>query len=201
MGGLLVGLTSVGSGSIIIVCLMLIYPQLRGAQLVGTDLVQAVPLVTAAAIAHIIVGDFVLGLTAAILIGAIPAVYVGARLSSKAPDGVIRPALVFVLLASALKLLEVPTVALGVVLLVVALVGLPLWASVDAASFPVATWEAIDLQRDQWIKRLFLTAPIGVGFVLGLQYFLKVRPRLVTVPTRVGGVLPVGLSTAPVVDG
>jgi uncharacterized protein len=45
VGGVLVGLTSVGSGSIIIVCLMLMYPTLRGAQLVGTDLVQAVPLV------------------------------------------------------------------------------------------------------------------------------------------------------------
>src|SRR5204862_2102017 len=114
--GLLVGLTSVGSGSIIIVCLMLIYPQLRGAQLVGTDLVQAVPLVASAAIAHNIVGDFELGLTTAILIGALPAVYIGARMSSKAPDGVIRPALVFVLLASALKLLNVPTGLLGIAL-------------------------------------------------------------------------------------
>src|SRR5205823_14745037 len=91
-GGLVVGLTSVGSGSIIIACLMLTYPQLRGAQLVGTDLVQAIPLVAAAALAHIIVGDFELGLTASILIGALPAVYVGARLSSRARDGLIRPA-------------------------------------------------------------------------------------------------------------
>ena len=91
VGGMLVGLTSVGSGSIIIVCLMLTYPQLRGAQLVGTDLVQAVPLVTSAALAHILVGDFELGLTSSILIGALPAVYVGARCSSRAPDGVIRP--------------------------------------------------------------------------------------------------------------
>src|SRR5256885_11151215 len=87
VGGLLVGLTSVGSGSIIIVCLMLTYPELRGAQLVGTDLVQAVPLVTSAALAHIIVGDFELGLTTSILIGGIPAVYFGARLSARARDG------------------------------------------------------------------------------------------------------------------
>ncbi|MEP7059735.1 MAG: sulfite exporter TauE/SafE family protein, partial [Actinomycetota bacterium] len=57
LGGVLVGLTSVGSGSIIIVCLMLIYPELRGAELVGTDLVQAVPLVLSAALAHILVGN------------------------------------------------------------------------------------------------------------------------------------------------
>jgi uncharacterized membrane protein YfcA len=109
---MLVGLTSVGSGSIVIVCLMLTYPQLRGAQLVGTDLVQAVPLVTSAAIAHMLVGDFELGLTTSILIGALPAVYVGARLV-EGPDGIIRPILVFVLLASALKLLNVPTGVLG----------------------------------------------------------------------------------------
>ena len=86
VGGLLVGLTSVGSGSIVIVCLMMLYPSMRAGQLVGTDLVQAVPLVTSAAIAHIIVGDFELGLTLSILIGAIPAVYLGARVSTVAPD-------------------------------------------------------------------------------------------------------------------
>ena len=113
VGGLLVGLTSVGSGSIIIICLMLLYPVLRGAELVGTDLVQAIPLVAAAALAHILVGDFELDLTASILIGSIPAVWFGARMSSKAPDGVIRPLLVFVLAASALKLLDVPTQPAG----------------------------------------------------------------------------------------
>ena len=139
---MLVGLTSVGSGSIIIVCLMLTYPQLRGAQLVGTDLVQAVPLVTSAAIAHMLVGDFELGLTTSILIGALPAVYVGARLSSKAPDGIIRPILVFVLLASALKLLDVPTGVLGVILLAVILMGIPIWGAVDAAAHPQYLWDA-----------------------------------------------------------
>jgi uncharacterized membrane protein YfcA len=198
LGGLLVGLTSVGSGSIIIVCLMLIYPQLRGAQLVGTDLVQAVPLVASAAIAHIIVGDFELGLTVSILIGGIPAVYLGARLSSRARDGVIRPALVFVLLASALKLLDVPTLLLGILLLVIALVGLPLWAAVDAAAFPETIWNAAGLDREQWIHRLVMTAPIGVGFFLGIQYFRKVRPKLVG-PVSDGGVLAPGVPTA--VDG
>src|SRR6266550_2695510 len=151
-GGLLVGLTSVGSGSIIITCLMLTYPELRGAQLVGTDLVQAVPLVGAAALAHILVGDFQHSLTASILIGALPAVYVGARLSSKAPDGIIRPALVFVLLASALKLLNVSTPILGVVLLAVVLVGLPIWGAVDATVHPQSSWDSAGLRRRGWIR-------------------------------------------------
>jgi uncharacterized protein len=177
-GGLLVGLTSVGSGSIIIVCLMLTYPTLRGAQLVGTDLVQAVPLVGSAAIAHILVGDFELALTTAILIGALPAVYIGARLSSKAPDGIIRPALVFVLLASALKLLNVSTGLLGVVLLVVVLVGLPLWGAVDTSIHPQSSWDRAGLRRETWRRRQFLGAPALVGFAVAVAYFWKVRPRL-----------------------
>jgi len=179
VGGLLVGLTSVGSGSIIIVCLMLLYPTLRGAQLVGTDLVQAIPLVAAAAIAHIIVGDFELGLTASILIGALPAVYVGARMSAIAPDGVIRPALVIVLLASALKLLDVPTQIVGLALVVVALVGFPLWGAVDASSFPEALWALIERDRTEWIRKLLLLAPVGIGFGYAIVYFAKIRPKLV----------------------
>ncbi|HEX4015495.1 MAG TPA: sulfite exporter TauE/SafE family protein [Frankiaceae bacterium] len=117
IGGLFVGMTSVGSGSLIIVGLLLIYPQLKTSDLVGTDLVQAVPLVGSAALGHIIFGDFSLGLTSSILIGSLPGVYLGARASASAPSWIIRRALAFVLLASALKLLDVPTATVGYVLL------------------------------------------------------------------------------------
>jgi uncharacterized membrane protein YfcA len=190
VGGLLVGLTSVGSGSIIIICLMLLYPELRGAELVGTDLVQAVPLVASAAIAHIIVKDFELGLTASIIIGAVPAVWLGARLSSKAPDGLIRPALVFVLLASAMKLLNVPTTTLGLVLLLFAVVALPVWGAFDAAAHPAAHWVEAGLDRTAWIRRLALLAPVGVGFGFGLLYFAKARPLLVAAGDRVLAAVP-----------
>jgi uncharacterized membrane protein YfcA len=103
-GGLIVGLTSVGSGSLIILLLML-YPSFKLSELVGTDLVQAVPLVASAALGHILFGDFKLALTASILVGAIPGVFIGAQLSSRAPDHIIRPALIIVLLASSSKLL------------------------------------------------------------------------------------------------
>lgn len=122
VGGLVVGMTSVGSGSLMIVLLLVVYPSLRASQLVGTDLVQAIPLVGAASVAHLFLGDFELGLASSLLVGAIPGVYVGARLSSRAPDRVIRPALVVVLAASGLKLVGTPTEVLGV-LLVVAAVG------------------------------------------------------------------------------
>jgi len=115
VGGLVVGLTSVGSGSLIIVVLLAMYPRLRANDLVGTDLVQAVPLVTAAALGHAFFGDLQLDLAAAVLIGSVPGVLIGSRISSRAPGGLIRAALVVVLLASALKLFDVPTAAVGVI--------------------------------------------------------------------------------------
>lgn len=105
VGGLVVGLTSVGSGSLMIILLLLLYPRLKLSELVGTDLVQAVPLVASAALGHLLFGDFALALTGSILLGSIPGVFLGARFSSRAPDYVIRPSLIVVLLASGLKLL------------------------------------------------------------------------------------------------
>jgi len=108
-GGLAVGMTSVGSGSLIIGMLLLAYPKLRASQLVGTDLVQAIPLVGAAALAHVLFGDVQLVVTISLLIGAIPAVYLGARLSATGANRYVRPVLAVVLLASALKLVNVST--------------------------------------------------------------------------------------------
>jgi uncharacterized membrane protein YfcA len=107
IGGLVVGLTSVGSGSLIIVMLLFAYPGLRSAELVGTDLVQAIPLVAAAALGHVLFGDVQLGLTTSLLIGALPGVYLGAKLSSGSTDRVLRPTLFVVLLSSGLRLINV----------------------------------------------------------------------------------------------
>jgi uncharacterized membrane protein YfcA len=123
VGGLIVGMTSVGSGSLMIVLLLAFYPQLTARQLVGTDLVQAVPLVLSAAIGHLLFGDFVFGLTASLLLGSVPGVYLGARISARANDGVIRPILVTVLTASALRLLGVPTEVVGGLVAAVAAAG------------------------------------------------------------------------------
>jgi uncharacterized protein len=86
-----------------------------------------VPLVASASIAHLLFGEFQLGLTASILVGALPGVFFGALLSSKAPDHLIRPALVIVLLASSLKLLGASNGALGLSLGAVLVVALGLW--------------------------------------------------------------------------
>ena len=107
VGGLIVGMTSVGSGSLIIVVLMVVYPQLAMKELVGTDLVQAVPLVFSAALGHALFGNLQLGITSSLLIGSIPGVILGASMSARARDAYIRPVLVIVLALSALKLLNV----------------------------------------------------------------------------------------------
>jgi uncharacterized membrane protein YfcA len=127
IGGLVVGMTSVGSGSLIIIALMVLYPTLRASELVGTDLVQAVPLVASAALGHLLFGDFQLEITTALLVGSIPGAYLGAQLSSRLPGALIRRALAFVLLASALKLLGMGTVITAVLLIAVAILAGPTW--------------------------------------------------------------------------
>lgn len=127
LGGLVVGMTSVGSGSLIIIALMALYPRLKASELVGTDLVQAVPLVGAAALGHILFGDFRIDLTTSLLLGCIPGVYLGAHLSARAPGGLVRRALAFVLLASALKLLNVSNQSTAIILGVTLAVAPVLW--------------------------------------------------------------------------
>ncbi len=130
VGGVVVGMTSVGSGSLIIVALLFLYPGLKAAEIVGTDLVQAVPLVGAAAIGHLLFGDFEFDVAGSVLIGAIPGVYVGARVSAFASQALIRRALVIVLLASALKLLGAGNGELLAGLGVAVVAGTAAWALV-----------------------------------------------------------------------
>src|SRR5579859_7395725 len=112
-GGLIVGLTSVGSGSLMIVLLLFAYPMLSAGRLVGTDLTQAVPLTAAAALGALAFGHVEFGVTASIIAGSVPAVLIGSLFSSRAPDKYIRPAITFVILASGLKYVGVPTYPLG----------------------------------------------------------------------------------------
>jgi len=100
---------------------------LQASQLVGTDLVQAVPLVMAAAIGHLLFGDFQLDVAALLLVGSIPGVLLGAVASSRAPGGLIRRALALVLLASGLKLLGVSTPVTAVVLVAALVLGPLVW--------------------------------------------------------------------------
>jgi hypothetical protein len=118
-GGVIVGLTSVGSGSLMIVLLLFLYPMLGANQLVGTDLTQAVPLTAAAALGALAFGHVEFAVTTSIIIGSVPAVLIGSFLSSYAPDRYIRPVITFVIFASGLKYAGVGTTQLGWILCLV----------------------------------------------------------------------------------
>jgi uncharacterized membrane protein YfcA len=112
-GGLIVGLTSVGSGSLMLVLLMWVYPRMTSSELVGTDLVQAVPLVLAAGVGHLFFGQVNWLLTGSILLGTLPGIYLGARYSAKAKDSILRPIIASVLVALGMKLFGASTVVMS----------------------------------------------------------------------------------------
>jgi uncharacterized membrane protein YfcA len=113
VGGIVVGITSVGSGSLMIILLLFLYPMLGANQLVGTDLTQAVPLTAAAALGALVFGHVEVGITTSLIIGSVPAVLIGSLFSSRAPDRYVRPVITFVITASGLKYVGVGTTALG----------------------------------------------------------------------------------------
>ncbi len=127
VGGVIVGLTSVGSGSLMIVLLLFLYPSIGAKQLVGTDLTQAVPLTLAAALGALLFGHVEFAVTGSLVIGSVPAVLIGSMLSSSVPDRYIRPVIAFVIFASGLKYVGVGTTALGWVLFATVLAGASLW--------------------------------------------------------------------------
>jgi uncharacterized membrane protein YfcA len=130
VGGLVVGFTSVGSGSLMIVLLLFVYPMLGANQLVGTDLTQAVPLTAAAAAGALLFGHVAFPVTASVVLGSVPAVAVGSLLSSRAPDAYVRPVITFVIFASGLKYVGVGTTALGWVLVVTLFAVAAAWLAV-----------------------------------------------------------------------
>jgi len=107
LGGTLVGMTSVGSGSLMLVLLSMLYPTLSSRSLVGTDLAQAIPLVAAAVAGHLLFGDIRLSIVLPVLLGAYPGVWLGSRWSVKMPDRALRPVLMLLVGASGLRLVGV----------------------------------------------------------------------------------------------
>ncbi|MCD6639594.1 MAG: sulfite exporter TauE/SafE family protein [Nocardioides sp.] len=106
LGGLLVGVTSVGSGSVIMIALLMLYPGLSAVKLVGTDLVQAVPLVLAAAISNIAIHGLNLELTIPLIVGSVPGTIIGSYLAPRVPQSYIRRGIVVVLTMSGVALLD-----------------------------------------------------------------------------------------------
>ena len=115
VGGLLVGVTSVGSGSLIMVALLLLYPALQAVKLVGTDLVQAVPLVLSAAISHVLVTGVDWVVLIPLVLGGTPGTYLGSRVAHWVSQAVVKRGIVIVLSLTGLTLLGVPPEYVGVI--------------------------------------------------------------------------------------
>jgi uncharacterized membrane protein YfcA len=105
-GGLLVGITSVGSGSVIMIALLMLYPGLSAVRLVGTDLVQAVPLVLAAAISNIALHGLDWAILVPLVIGSVPGTLLGSSIAPRVPQSIIRRGIVIVLTMSGVALLD-----------------------------------------------------------------------------------------------
>ena len=103
--GFLLGVTSVGSGSLIGLALILVF-QLTPHRVVGTDVFHAAVLLWAAGIAHVVAGNVDYGLMANILVGSLPGVVIGERLARQVPAAGLRPALGCVMLGSALGVMS-----------------------------------------------------------------------------------------------
>ena len=99
--GFVLGVTSVGSGALIGLALILFF-RLTPHRVVGTDVFHAAVLLWAAGLAHVIAGNVDYGLMANILLGSVVGVVIGERLARSAPAGGLRPALGCAMLASAL---------------------------------------------------------------------------------------------------
>ena len=107
VGGFVVGLTSVGSGTFFALAMLAVFP-LTAAKVVGTDIFHAAALLWVAGLGHLVGGNVDLGATAWLLVGSIPGVLIGSQVSVKLPERSLRMALAVTLAVAGLKLLEVP---------------------------------------------------------------------------------------------
>ncbi len=168
LGGLLVGITSVGSGSVIMISLVMLYPGLSALRLVGTDLVQAVPLVVAAAVSNIALNGLDWHLLVPLVIGSTPGSILGSTIAPRVPQSFIRRGIVIVLTMSGLALLDkagwgplgsgddqthpVLIALIGVAMIVVMplvwgvirrTVGLPMFGAPTVAELETAKWAPV----------------------------------------------------------
>jgi uncharacterized protein len=117
VGGFIVGLTSVGSGTFFGLTMLFVFP-LRAHKVVGTDILHAAALLYVAGFGHVVAGNVDMHAVGWLLIGSIPGVLIGSHYSVRVPEHVLRFTLANVLAVSGLKLVNVPNVylvaALGV---------------------------------------------------------------------------------------
>jgi uncharacterized protein len=141
-GGFIVGLTSVGSGVFFGLTLLVIFP-LRAHKVVGTDIFHAAALLYVAGAAHWAAGNIDLGILFWLLLGSIPGVLAGGRLTLSIPELPLRLLLAGVLGLAGIKLLDVP--GAGIIVVV----------ALAAAATALLVW----LGRHTWIRFVRARAP------------------------------------------
>ena len=103
--GVLVSLSSIGAGAIGATLIMLLYPRLPSHRVVGTDIAHAVPLTLVAGIGHATLGHVDWVLLGSLLIGSIPGIWIGAQLTRKMPEKIVRALLCLALVTAGLKVI------------------------------------------------------------------------------------------------
>lgn len=89
--GFLVSISSVGAGAIGGTVLLLLYPRLPVARIVGSDIVHAIPVTLIAGIGHVFIGDVNWSLLGSLLVGSLPGIAIGSHFAARVPDRVLRP--------------------------------------------------------------------------------------------------------------
>jgi uncharacterized membrane protein YfcA len=127
-GGFVVGLTSVGSGTFFGLVMLLVYP-LTAQKIVGTDMTHAALLLWVAGTSHLLHGNVDLTAMGWLLLGSVPGVILGSRLSVRAPDRILRVGFAVVLFLGGIKIVEVPGAdQIAVAGLALAVAGFAAWA-------------------------------------------------------------------------
>jgi uncharacterized membrane protein YfcA len=104
--GVLVSLSSIGAGAVGATLILLLYPRLPAQRLVGTDIAHAVPLTLVAGIGHAFLGHVDWSLLAALLVGSLPGIWLGAQLTKSMPEKVVRALLCTALVTAGLKVIH-----------------------------------------------------------------------------------------------
>ena len=104
--GVLVSLSSIGAGAVGATLILLLYPRLPAQRLVGTDIAHAVPLTLVAGIGHASLGHVAWGLLAALLIGSLPGIWLGAQLTKSLSERIVRALLCLSLVTAGLKVIH-----------------------------------------------------------------------------------------------
>jgi uncharacterized membrane protein YfcA len=102
--GVLVSISSVGAGAIGVTALVLLYPKLPTARIVGSDIVHAVPLTLVAGVGHWFLGSVDWQIFAALILGSVPGILIGSYAAARVPETTLRVVLAVTLVAVAIKL-------------------------------------------------------------------------------------------------